>query len=145
MPRAVEFLITAFIATIYLGGQLPSEARAQEVFNRIPEVIVPEAHGTVRHDTNGSFVRLGLTPGDIADQLNVDLSRYCAQLNFNQTRQGRYFTIVAEEDGGRAQRYGFATGRGLNLRDPTGQRDSGSNYLFYRDGTSECRVYELRN
>jgi len=145
MPRAAGILISAVIATIYLGDWFPSEARAQEVFNRIPEVIVPEAHGSVRHETNGSLVRLGLTPGDIADRLNVELSRSCAQLIFNQSRQGRYFTIVAEEDGGRAQRYGFATGRGLNLRDPTGQRDSGSNYLFYRDGTSECRVYELRN
>lgn len=134
---AITFLLAAVAA-------IPVPADAQEVFRRIPDVIVPEPHGSVRTRTDGSRIRLDVSQEDVDQSLSVDLSEACSRLVFNQQRQGKYYTIVASE-GRPPQRYGFASGAGLNLHDPTGLRDGDANYLFYRDGTSECRVYMLDN
>lgn len=115
-------------------------AAAQEFLRRIPDVVEPEPNGPVRIDTRGLRVNFPVDPAELPQRLSVPLSEACGRLAFNQIRHGEYYVIIAP-NGAEPERYGYAHGNGLNLRDPEGLRGPEQVYLFFRDGTSECEVY----
>lgn len=117
------------------------EARGQSFIERIPEVLVPEPHGQIPTKVGASRVPITLQDEDLPELLSPDLSTACSQLLFNQVQQGKLFVVIPYEVGP-PRRFGYATGTGRNLNDPSGLRQPGRVYLFQRDGTSDCRVYD---
>ncbi|NMM44639.1 hypothetical protein HH303_09110 [Rhodospirillaceae bacterium KN72] len=115
-------------------------AQAQEIFRSIPDTVAPEAHGDVKTRTGGHRVNFPVDPATLSQKLSAVLSEACANLEFNQRRKDRYF-IPVTPPGQKRMRFGYAQGNGLNLYDPKNLRGQDQAYLFYLDGTSECRVY----
>jgi hypothetical protein len=115
-------------------------AQDQEFMRRIPEVVQPEPYQPTRTKTGGTRVLYPVDPQSLRQALSKPLSEACGRLEFNLARHGRYFVIVPQPDK-EPLRFGYAQGDGLNLLDPTGLRGADLVYLFYRDETSQCKVY----
>lgn len=138
MRRAVLLLCLGLI------GGLPAGAAAQEVLNRVPELVAPEPHGRVKTRTGGFRVNFPVNPAELSAKLSARLSEACTRLNFNQIKQGKYYILVPRENRP-PQRFGYANGDGFNLYDPNRLRGADQVYLFRLDGTSECEVYAFAN
>lgn len=138
MQRTVATVLLLLLALP--ADPAAAQNRAQEFLRRIPEAVEPEPHGEIRTKTDGSRINLPVDPAELDRNLSDTLSEACSRLRFNQRRQGKYYVIV-ERPNAPPVRYGYAQGSGLNLYDP--ERLSGPEqlYLFWLDGTSECRVY----
>ena len=130
--------ILAILAAILFCGT--GAVQAQEVFRSIPDSVAPEAHGDVKTRTGGYRVNFPVDPATLSQKISSVLSEACANLEFNQRRKDRYY-ITVTPPGQKRVRYGYAQGNGLNLYDPRNLRGQDQAYLFYLDGTSECRVY----
>jgi hypothetical protein len=125
---------------IHAVAQSQGQGQGREFLRRIPEVIQPEPFDTTRTKVGAARVNYPVDPQSLSQALSKNLSEACARLEFNQTRHGRYFVLVARPDKD-PLRFGYAQGDGVNLRDPTGLRGADVIYLFDRDETSECKVY----
>ena len=134
LPRPLLAILAVFLCST------PHAAQAQEIFRSIPDTVAPEAHGDVRTRTGGHRVNFPVDPATLSQKLSAVLSEACANLEFNQRRKDRYF-IPVTPPGQKRTRFGYAQGNGLNLYDPKNLRGQDQAYLFYLDGTSECRVY----
>lgn len=121
-------------------SMIASPAAAQEFMRLIPDSVEPEPQGPVRTDNNAIRVNFAASPAELRQRLSVPLSEACARLAFNQIRHDEYFVLITP-NGGSPTRYGYANGRGLNLKDPEGLSGPDQVYLFFRDGTSQCEVY----
>lgn len=115
---------------------------AQDFFDQIPEVLVPEPHGQIKTRTGSFRVPMRVDGEDLPDRLSSELSTACSKSQFNQDDQGSFHVIVPYEDGP-PRRYGYADGSGKNLRDAKRLGRPNRVYLFVNDGTSDCRVYDL--
>lgn len=120
----------------------PGFAQSQDFMQRIPEVLIPEQHGQIRTRVGGLRIPLGVVGTDLPGLLSPELSTACSQNQFNQKDFGKFYVLVpfgAEPP----RRYGYASGTGRNLRDLKGLRNPDHIYMFHRDGTSNCVVYDL--
>lgn len=120
-----------------------AQSQARDFLRRVPEVVEPEPHGSVRMRVDGARVNFPVDPDRLLQGLSPELSEACSRLEFNQVKQGRFYMILDMPDLGR-YRFGYAQGDGLNLSDPRTLRKPGIAYLFDLDGTSECRVYAYK-
>lgn len=123
-------LSTALVmGVVLLGMGFSGSAVAQIPSNQIPPKGVNKVVKT-------------LLPSWQVGDLDKKLSQMCSLGRFNQRVPYKYSAHFQGPNG--ASLVGGAKGNGLNLFDPTGARQPGRDYWFYRDRTSNCIVYSAK-
>lgn len=146
MSVAQVSIAAAAILLATLGPLGPAAAQESSsvplfsIYKGAPRLSGPSPITQPKEGNLGTPVRFVFDPAAIDRQLAPRLSEFCGANRFNQVRNGRYF-VDANIPNKDPRRFGFANGKGLNLRDPHDLSEPTELYLFEGDGTSECRVY----
>jgi len=121
-------------AGLTVAAALLTFALSQPVSAQIPSNQIPPKGVN-------KIVRTLLPSWQVGD-LDKKLSQMCSLGRFNQRVPYKYSAHFQGPNG--AAMVGGAKGNGLNLFDPTGARQQGRDYWFYRDRTSNCIVYSAK-
>ena len=116
---SAALLVSGF--SVPAGAQIPSNQIPPKGVNKIVRTLLPS--------------------WQVGD-LDKKLSQMCSLGRFNQRVAYKYSAHFQGPNG--ASLVGGAKGNGLNLFDPTGARQPGRDYWFYRDRTSNCIVYSAK-
>ncbi|MFY8107012.1 MAG: hypothetical protein ACOVKO_08850 [Elstera sp.] len=118
---SVAAALLAFGLSLPVSAQIPSNQIPPKGVNKIIRTLLPS--------------------WQVGD-LDKKLSQMCSLGRFNQRVPYKYSAHFQGPNG--AAMVGGAKGNGLNLFDPTGARQQGRDYWFYRDRTSNCIVYSAK-